>query len=107
MIEYVNEIEKEVIVHPDIAVHAPNAFTPNGDGLNDVFEIKGVGINEYLLQVYSRWGELIYESKNLEDQWDGKFNGELVPAGTYVYTINYKSMLNRDYNKKGSVTVVR
>jgi len=103
----VNEIEKEVIIHPDIAVHAPTAFTPNGDGLNDVFEIKGVGINEYLLQVYSRWGELIYESKNLEDQWDGKFNGELVPAGTYVYTINYKSMLNRDYNKKGSVTVVR
>lgn len=102
-----HETEKEVIVHPDFAVHAPSAFTPNDDGLNDVFDVKGVGIKEYLLQVYSRWGDLVYESKNLEDQWDGKFNGEFAPPGTYVYTVAYKSMLNRDYNKKGTVTIVR
>lgn len=102
-----HETEKEVVVHPDFAVHAPNAFTPNGDGLNDVFDVKGVGIKVYLLQIYSRWGDLMYESNNLEDQWDGKFNGELVPDGTYVYTINYKSMLDKDYVKKGTVTVTR
>ena len=102
-----NTSEKEVIIHPDIALYAPNAFTPNGDGLNDVFDVKGVAVNKYLLQIFSRWGDLIYESKNLEEQWDGKFNGELVPAGTYVYTINYTNMLNKEYTKKGSVTVVR
>ncbi len=102
-----NEIEKEVIIHPDFAVHAPSAFSPNDDGLNDVFEVYGVGISEYLLQIFDRWGGLIYESKNLEDQWDGKTNGELVPGGTYVYTINYRSMLNKDFTKKGTVTVTR
>jgi len=100
-------ISKNVIVHPDISVHAPKAFSPNGDGLNDFFDVYGTGLKEYLLQVYSRWGELMFESKNLEDKWDGKFNGELVPAGTYVYRINYKSMLDKDYTKRGTVTVMR
>jgi gliding motility-associated-like protein len=102
-----SEMEKQVIVHPDFAVYAPSAFTPNGDGLNEVFEIKGIGIKQYLLQVFSRWGELLYESNNLENHWDGRFNGEFVSPGTYVYTINYKSMLDKDYTQKGTVTVMR
>ena len=102
-----SEMQKEVVVHPDFAVYAPSAFTPNGDGLNEVFEIKGIGIKQYLLQVYSRWGEMIYESTNLEDHWDGKFNGEFVSPGTYVYAISYTSMLDKDYSKKGTVTVMK
>ncbi len=102
-----SEMQKEVIVHPDFAVYAPSAFTPNGDGLNDVFEVKGIGIKQYLMQVFSRWGEMIYESNNLENHWDGKFNGEFVSPGTYVYTVNYKSMLDKDYTLKGTVTVMK
>lgn len=100
-------IQKTVTVHPDFAVYAPNAFTPNGDGLNDFFQVKGLGIKTYLLQIYSRWGDLIYESNNLEDQWDGKFNGEFVETGTYAYTIKYESMLNKNYSLEGTVTVMR
>ncbi len=100
-------MEKEVIIHPNFIVYAPTAFTPNGDGLNDVFELKGVGINKFLLQIYSRWGELMFESKSLEDKWDGTYDGDLVPTGTYVYSIYYTSMINREYTKQGSVTVVR
>ena len=102
-----SEIEKEVLIHPDFNVYAPNAFTPNGDGLNDVFELKGVGINKYLLQIYSRWGELMFETRDLEDHWDGTFQGELVPTGNYVYTIYYTSMINREFTKQGSVMVIR
>ena len=98
--------QKEVTIHPDFAVYAPNAFSPNGDGLNDVFEVKGIGISQYLLQIFSRWGELMYESKNLEDQWDGTFDGKKVPAATYVYKINYTSMINKDYDLEGTVTVM-
>ena len=100
-------IQKTVTVHPDFAVYAPNAFTPNGDGLNDFFQVKGLGIKTYLLQIYSRWGDLIYESNNLEDQWDGKYNGEFVETGTYAFTIKYESMLNKDYSLEGTVTVMR
>ena len=102
-----SEMQKEVTIHPDFVVYAPTAFSPNGDGLNDVFELKGVGVNKFLLQIYSRWGELMFESKSLEDKWDGKFKGELVPAGTYVYSIYYTSMINSEYHKQGSVTVLR
>ena len=100
-------MEKEVIVHPNFAVYAPNAFTPNGDGLNDKFVVKGVGIKQYKLKIFSRWGDLLFESDNLEDYWDGKGpDGKLVPAGTYAYVIYYTSMLDKDFVQKGSVTVM-
>ena len=101
-----NTTEKTVTIHPDLAVYAPNAFTPNGDGLNDFFEVKGLGIKKYKLQIYSRWGELIYESENLEDQWDGTFNGKKVPADTYIYNIYYTSMVDKSSTLKGTVTVM-
>jgi hypothetical protein len=50
---------------------------------------------------------MIYESTNLEDQWDGKFNGEYVEPGTYAYTIKYESMLDKNYSLEGTVTVMR
>ncbi len=101
-----SETTNEVIIHPDFAVYAPSAFTPNGDGMNDVFEVKGVGIKTYNLQVYSRWGELMYESNSLEDEWNGDYKGTLAPSGTYAYTISYTSMLDADFKLQGTVTVM-
>ncbi|PJB55317.1 MAG: hypothetical protein CO098_16990, partial [Bacteroidetes bacterium CG_4_9_14_3_um_filter_41_19] len=98
---------KVVTIHPDFAVYAPTAFTPNGDGINDDFEVKGIGIKTYLLQIYSRWGDLIYESKSLEDKWNGTIKGSDAPIGSYVYQIHYTSMIDRDYSTKGTVTLIR
>ena len=92
---------------PTTGITDPNVFTPNGDGENDKFYIKGIGVSSYYLKIFSRWGELIFESNNLEDQWDGTYNGEPVSNGTYVYSINYKSMVDKDYNVNGTVTVIR
>ncbi len=93
----------EITVHPDFAVFIPNAFTPNGDGLNDVFEVKGVGVKTYQLQIYSRWGEQLYESDNLENKWDAAN----VPAGTYVYVIHATTLLDNQIEEKGTVTVIK
>lgn len=93
----------KVTVHPDFAVFIPNAFTPNGDGLNDTFKVKGVGVKEYNLQIYSRWGKKVYESNNLEDEWDAVD----VPGGTYVYVIHAKTLLDNPIEEKGTVTVVK
>lgn len=101
------ETSKNVTIHPDFAVFPPNAFTPNGDGENDTFEVKGTGINSYSLRVFSRWGELIFESSDLLDQWDGTYEGNAVPTGTYIYKITYQSMVNIDYSLNGTVTVIR
>jgi len=101
-----NTIEKEIIIHPDADVFPPNAFTPDGDGLNDVFEIKSVGVSKYNLKIFSRWGELLYEANNLEDNWDGRANGQLVPKGTYAYQMAYESVIGKTFYKRGTVTVI-
>ncbi len=93
----------EITVHPDFAVFIPNAFSPNGDGLNDTFKVKGIGVKDYLLQIYSRWGKLIYESNNLETEWDAAD----VPGGTYIYVIHATTLLDKPIEEKGSVTVVK
>lgn len=98
-----NTFATEITVHPDFAVFIPNAFTPNGDGLNDKFEVKGVGVKTYKLQIYSRWGELIYESDNIEEQWDAAN----IPGGTYVYVIHATTLLDKQIEEKGTVTVVK
>ena len=74
-------------------VFIPNAFTPDGDGKNDIFRPKGEGIatEKYHLRIYDRWGKLMFESKKPEQGWDGKVNGEPVPSGIYVYEVRVKN----------------
>lgn len=76
----------------------PNAFTPDGDGINDRFA-KGLDI-----QIFNRWGQLLYEG---EDGWDGTYNGDLVQAGTYYYIIRLPQIEEEDKVINGVVTVVR
>lgn len=94
---------KEII--PPFRMYIPNAFTPNGDGLNDVFGVKGEGISDLHVLVFDRWGEVIFESTDPEKQWDGSFKGRPVQQGTYVYQV-YASG-DKPLSRTGSVTVIR
>ena len=71
--------------------YLPNAFTPNGDGLNDVFApvVRYDYIKNYYMSIFNRWGELIFESNNIYQGWDGTCKGKPAMAGVYVYRINY------------------
>ena len=73
-------------------IFAPTAFTPNGDGRNDVFQITGRGMIPTWLLIYNRWGEIIYDSKTtgVHDTWDGRYMGDLVPDGMYSYLFRYE-----------------
>ncbi len=73
----------------DRSLYVPNAFTPNKDGINDLFRAKGKGIAIYHMKVFNRWGQLLYETDNITDGWNGRFKSELQPMGTYVYMIQY------------------
>ena len=85
----------------------PNVFTPNGDGYNDVFEIKASGVEEFYLSIYNRWGVLVFESKSSKAKWDGKsLAGENASDGTYFYNLKAKSQ-TKDYSQSGSVTLLR
>ena len=85
---------------------APNAFTPNYDGYNDVFQLKGRGISDMKWQVFNRWGQVLYEGHSLEDSWDGRHNGRFVAPGVYTYIVRYKTVEGKDEVMKGVVAVV-
>lgn len=70
----------------------PNAFTPDGDGLNEVFKVEGVGLNEFQLYIFNRWGQLIFQSKDQEVGWDGSYMGNPVQTDVYVYKLVYKGL---------------
>jgi gliding motility-associated-like protein len=98
----------KVAVTEEVKLFIPSAFTPNGDGKNDVFEIKGTPISNFNLYIFDRWGGQVWSTHNFEKQWDGtNESGELVPAGSYVYQISGTDYLKRDVSFKGMVTVVR
>jgi gliding motility-associated-like protein len=87
----------------------PNAFTPNNDGRNDYFRpvVRGP-MYEYELRIFNRWGELIYLGRDSKKGWDGRYQGEPVGVGTYVWWLTYKKMPGGNPNIiKGEVTVIR
>ena len=74
-----------ICVYPDYKLSIPTAFTPNGDGLNEVFQAQGIGIHEFHMEVFNHWGERMCYINSLSDYWDGTFRGNLVPQGVYVW----------------------
>ena len=90
-------------VLPPLSIYIPSAFTPNGDGLNDTFGVKGEGIKNYHILIYNRWGEVIFESTEARKQWDGRYKGRPVEQGVYVYKLFAAGMKK---GRTGSVTVI-
>ncbi len=93
---------------PDILA-VPNGFTPNGDGNNDVFYVRSTAVVDItIFRVFNRWGELVFETNNIAQGWDGTFNGKPVNPGIYVYYVQGICPLNNsELLKKGNVTVIR
>jgi gliding motility-associated-like protein len=99
-----------ITVHPDIMVYIPNAFTPDGNGHNDVFlpVITGSEITYYNLQIFNRWGEMIFRSNDESIGWDGSVNGIETQDGAYTWLLEMRHIQSDDAIKKqGSVTLLR
>lgn len=92
-------------VVPPLSIYIPNAFTPNGDGINDGFQVKGEGIRDFHIYIYNRWGEVIFESTNPKQAWDGTFQGRPVEMETYVYQVFADGLGKK--SRTGSVTLIR
>jgi len=92
-------------------LYIPNAFTPNNDGLNDIFNIESqCRFIEFNLKIYNRWGELIFETKDEDKGWNGKYKNKTCQNGVYVWLLNYKAKINHKIIKKqkcGIVTLVK
>lgn len=86
----------------------PNAFTPNGDGLNDYLRPIGVGfqhINSF--RIFNRWGQQVFYTHTFEDGWDGNFNGRQADIGVYYWSLSIRDRFGNDQELKGDVTLLR
>ncbi len=96
----------ELICEPPV-VYIPNAFTPDGDGLNDRFHVRGTHIKEIDLKIYNRWGEKVFETQNPNEGWDATHKGKEVESGVYVYHVNVICLDEQQYYEQGNVTVIK
>ena len=87
-------------------VFFPNAFTPNGDGLNDVFLYTSLLVEQVDFTVYNRWGELLFQTNQLDVGWDGNYQGALAPQGTYLYKIAVTDQLGNRFTRQGSFVLL-
>jgi gliding motility-associated-like protein len=86
----------------------PTAFTPNRDGLNDVFRAaQDISLQKFRMKIYNRSGQPIFSSDSISKGWDGTINREDQPLGTYVWVIDYTSKTGKQYTIKGTVTLIR
>jgi gliding motility-associated-like protein len=87
--------------------YVPEAFTPNGDGINDVFKFYGTAIEEINAIIYNRWGQPLYSWNNLEGGWDGYFKGGPVPNGVYAYEVKIKLKEGTNKVYYGTLSLIR
>lgn len=88
----------------------PNVFSPNGDGVNDIFlPQSNCALSEYELQVYNRWGRQVFLSQDIDQGWDGKAKGEVMPPDVYVYFLTYTfaDSLAQQEILTGDVSIIR
>ncbi|WP_205503251.1 T9SS type B sorting domain-containing protein [Rufibacter psychrotolerans] len=96
------------VVDQAFQFHFPTAFTPNQDGLNDLFRPVGAPFaSKFTLQVLNRWGQIIFESKDPQAGWDGQHNGKPAPPETYLYRLEAVDVNGKRITQKGTITLIR
>lgn len=85
----------------------PTGFSPNDDGLNDEFKPGGIGIKEFHMDIYNRWGEKVFQTDDIDKGWKAYFDGRPVPADVYIYQYEAVGFTGKRYAQTGTVTVIR
>ena len=97
----------DVIVHLDSELDVPNAFVPGG-GPNGQIKAVHLGIAELkYLRIFNRWGEKVFETRDIDQGWDGTLNGKPQPMGVYIYTLEGKTYRGKEVKKQGNITLIR
>ena len=91
----------------ELQLFIPNVFTPNNDEHNENFVIKAVNLLTFEMQIFNKWGELIFQSNDINNLWDGYFKGRVVPTGVYSYVVNVYGKDGQAVNKQGTISVIR
>ena len=98
---------KMIRIDPTFAIFIPNAFTPDGDNVNDFFFVKGYGITQLETLVFDRWGVLVYEGYQLDSKWDGSYKGTLGVTDVYPYKVRARDLFGEWHEFTGKVTLLK
>jgi gliding motility-associated-like protein len=96
-----------VIIQNNSYVFIPNAFTPNGDGINDLFNVTMTNLKNYHIQIFSRWGQPMFEARDILKSWDGTYDGKKVSWGVYYYVVDAVSSNDELIKRSGYLTLLR
>jgi gliding motility-associated-like protein len=96
-----------LLINRNINVFAPDAFSPNGDGENEVFEARAELFKNFRMDIYSRWGKLIFHSDDITKGWDGTIDGVMAPVGSYVYKLTLVNIIDQTVEKSGTFMLFR
>jgi gliding motility-associated-like protein len=96
------DVQAKVIPVLDV----PNAFTPNGDGVNDYVFVRGFGITKMMWRIYNRWGTVVFETSDRKQGWNGMYKGKLQPKEVYTYVLDVEFSDGTKYQKKGDITLL-
>jgi len=88
-------------------IDIPTAFSPDGDGINDKLKIVANNVDEIEFRIYNRWGNLVFETDDINKEWDGTYKKQPVEIGAYVYYVKVKTILGETLWKTGNITVIR
>ncbi len=99
--------QRLVVVDPNFVIYVPNAFTPNGDGINDVFYAKGYYMDKFEMQIFDRWGEQVFISNDIHKGWDGTIKGKLAENAVYVWKVTVMDTQKKRKELTGHVTIIK
>ena len=102
-----DSIAYTIIIDPTFIIYIPDAFTPNGDEINDVFGPSVYGISKFEMKIYNRWGQLIYHTLETTKPWDGTINNNSAQAGAYTYSIVATDLKDKPHKYVGAFTLFR
>lgn len=103
-----DEYSEKLLTEDKADIFIPDAFSPNGDGKHDTWELTGINVKDLDVKVYNRWGELVFSTADFDNQWNGKFgNGNDFPEGVYVYLIRAKNLDDVLISRNGLVSLMR
>lgn len=98
---------RDIYINFEPRIGVPNAFTPNGDGINDIVRVEGKGFIEFQFMIFNRWGEKVFESRDQNIGWDGIYKGQLQEMEAYAYTVKVRFLDNTRKTLTGNITLLK
>ena len=102
-----NSLTKTITIQPEISVFIPNSFSPNNDGINDIFKIETSGINSFNMKIFDRWGKIIFESDNIDYGWNGDITHYSDQSNIYIYIIELYDYNNKRWVYNDEIKLIR